>query len=289
MPTLGKLIADIRHRLNGVGSYLPNSAELQEDLNEDSLLIRIDDAAKHSPGVYEVGLEKIRIRAVDASSGTMRAFTFGRGYEGTTITFHPKGSEISRAGLFPASTVAQEINNVLTEFWPTLYGVTTADFDYAAPFVMPEDCAGIVGVFVSDRRAADGWRRVDRWLWEPGSGNGLKIYEAERGGVVRVQYATQPRLFDLSAVDAWDHEWSTTGLPDRMANLLTLGVAYRLAPFADVGNLFAVGQEARADTTKPPQRGATISRLLFQQFQLALANEQQALHKAAPIRVHRER
>jgi hypothetical protein len=283
------LIADIRHRLLGVGSYVGNSAELTEDLNEDSVLIRIDDAARHSPGVYEIGLEKVRIRAVDASSGTMRAFTFGRGYDGTTITYHPQGSEITRCGPFPSATVAQEINNVLTEFWPRLYGVVTYDVEYAAPFVMPADCAGIIGVFISDRTAVDGWRRTDRYLWEPGSGNGLKILEARRGEGVRIQYAKQPVLFDLAAVDVVDHDWNLTGLPDRMSNLLTLGVAYRLSPFADVGNLFSVGQEARADTTKPPQRGATISRLLQQQYEAALNNEQQALQKAAPIRVHRER
>jgi hypothetical protein len=289
MPTLGKLIADIRHRLTGVGSYLGNSAELIEDLNEDSLLIRIDDAAKHSPGVYEIGLEKIRIRSVDAGSGTMRAFTFGRGYDGTTINFHTMGSEITRCGPFPSATVAQEINNVLTQFWPTLYGVVVYDVEYAAPFVMPDDCAGIIGVFISDQTAVDGWRRTDRYVWEPGSGQGLKIFEARRGEGVRIQYAVQPKIFDLSDVDVINFDWSLTGLPDRMANLLTLGVAYRLSPFADVGNLFNVGQEARADTTKPPQRGATISRLLQQQYELALMNEQQALHKAAPIRVHKER
>lgn len=289
MPTLGQLIQNVRHRLTGVGSYVSNSSELIEDLNEDSLLIRVDDSANHSAGVYEIGLEKVRVRSVDASSSTFRLFTFGRGYEGTTPGFHVTGTEITRAGAFPSSTIAQEINNVLTEIWPMLYGVVSEEFIYAAPFAMPEDCSGIVAVFVSDERVTDGWRRLDRWVWEPDSGQGLKVFDALHGETVRVTYAVQPKLFDLSATDAADHDWSLTGLPDRMTNLLTLGVAYRLAPFADVGNLFSVGQEARADTTKPPQRGATISRLLQQQFQSALANEQQALHKAHPIRVHSQR
>lgn len=289
MPTLGSLISHVRHRLTGVGSYLGNSAELTQDLNEDSLLVRVDDATKHSAGVYEIGLEKVRVKSVDASSSTFRLFGFGRGYEGTTIAFHPEGSEIVRAGAFPASTIAQEVNGVLAEIFPMLYGVVTEDFVYAAPFVMPEDCAGIVAVFVSDRRAIDGWRRVDRWQWEPDSGQGLKIFDAERNGTVRVTYAVEPKPFDLSEVSAAESDWSLTGLPDRMTNLLTLGVAYRLAPMADTGNLFHVGQEARADVTKPPQRGATISRLLQQQFQQALVNEQQVLHKKHPIRIHRER
>lgn len=286
MPTLGKLISDVRHRLAGVGNYTGNSSELVEDLNEDSILVRVDDATKHSPGVFEIGLEKVRVKSVDPSSSTFTLFAFGRGYEGTTVAFHPAGSEVTRAGNFPASTVAQEINNVLTEIWPTLYGVVSEEFEYVAPFAMPENCAGIVAVFVSDERATDGWRRVDRWVWEPDSGQGLKVFEALHGGSVRITYAVQPILFDLTAVDAADHDWSLTGLPDRMANLMTLGVAYRLAPFADMGNLFNVGQEAKADVSKPTQRGATISRLLQQQFQQALINEQQALQKAHPIRIH---
>lgn len=289
MPTLGKLIAEVRHRLNGVGNHTPNSMELQTELAEDGLTIRVDDASKQSNGVYEIGLEKIRVKSVDRGANTLTVYGFGRGYEGTEVGVHPAGSEVVRAGAYPNSTLAHEINGVLREFFPYIYGVVTVDMDYAPPFVMPDDCAGIIAVFVSDRAASDGWRRVDRWLWEPDSGQGLKIPAAERGTSVRITYATVPVPFDLGDPYAMEQDWAQTGLPDRLADLMALGAASRLAPFADMGNLFNTGQEARSDASKPPGRGGQLSRLLSAQFQQQLVQEQLVLQKMHPIRVHRER
>jgi hypothetical protein len=289
MPTLGQLIHKVRHRLSGVGSYTRDSMELTVDLLEDGLIVRTDNVTGADAGVYEIGLEKIRVKSVDRSGNSMSVYTFGRGYEGTTPALHSAGSEVTRAGSFPASTVAEEINGVLREFFPYVYGVTSIDVEYTVPFTMPDDCAGIVAVFVSDLQATDGWRRVDRWLWEPDSGQGLKIFSAVEGEAVRISYAVEPIPFDLTVAEATEAEWSETGLPDRLTDLLTLGVASRLAPFADLGNLFNVGQEARSDQAKPPGRGVRLAVALTQEFQRALALEQQVLHKKHPIRVHRER
>lgn len=289
MPTLGKLISDVRHRLSGVGSYTRNSMELTTDLLEDDLTIHVDSVTGASPGVYEIGLEKIRVKGVNTAGNSLQVYTFGRGYEGTTASLHPAGLEVSRSGSFPASTVAQEINGVLRQFFPYVYGVTSVDSTYVTPFVMPADCAGIIAVFVSDRSATDGWRRMDRWLWEPDSGQGLKIFGAQPNQSVRISYATEPMQFDLTVAEAAEAEWSTTGLPDRLTDLLTLGVASRLAPFADMGNLFNVGQEARSDQAKQTGRGRMLANALTQEFQRNLIQEQQVLHQKHPIKIHRER
>lgn len=289
MPTLGQLIHKVRHRLSGVGSYTRDSMELTVDLLEDGLTVNTDSVTGADAGVYEIGLEKIRVKSVDRSGNSMLVYSFGRGYEGTTPALHPAGSEVTRAGALPASTVAEEINGVLREFFPYIYGVTSLDVEYTVPFTMPDDCAGIVAVFVSDLRATDGWRRVDRWLWEPDSGQGLKIFAAVEGELVRVAYAVEPIPFDLTVPEAAEAEWSDTGLEDRLTDLLTLGVASRMAPFADMGNLFNVGQEARSDQAKPPGRGARLASILTQQFQQQLAQEQQVLHKKHPIKIHRTR
>lgn len=289
MPTLGQLISKVRHRLSGAGSYTRDSMELAEDLLEDGLTVNTDSVTGASPGVYEIGLEKIRVKSVDRSGNSMLVYTFGRGYEGTTAALHPAGVEVTRAGAFPASTIAEEINGVLRGFFPYLYGVTSMDVEYTVPFVMPDDCVGVVAVFVSDLSAIDGWRRVDRWLWEPDSGQGLKIFQAVEGEGVRVVYAVEPVQFDLSIAEASEAEWSETGLSDRLADLLALGVASRLAPFADTSNLFNVGQEARSDQAKAAGRGARLANSLTQEFQRGLIQEQQVLHKRHPIRIHRER
>lgn len=289
MPTLRQLIASVRHRLAGVGSYTDAVMELTAELSPGSTSITVDDAASASAGVYEIGLEKVRVKSVDRSAGTLMAYSFGRGYEGTTQTLHNAGSEITRAPIFPASTVAQEINGVLTELYPHLYGVKTVDLDYVPPFALPSDAVGVIAVFqVED--GLGGYRRLDGWRWEPSAGKGLLVHNLTSGQAIRVVYATRIGLFDLSNPYVADVEFVTaTGLDSRIADLLTLGVAYRLAPYADMGNLLHTGAEARADSSKPPGRGASLARLLYAEFQQRLVAEQQVLAKENPIRVHRER
>lgn len=289
MPTLGELISNIRHRLSGVGMTTGASMELVVDLPEDGLLVKVDNVRDASEGVYEIGLEKVRVKSIDRSSNSMALYTFGRGYEGSTVNFHQQGAEVSRATHFPAATIAQEINGVLLEMFPMIYGVKVVDAEYTTPFTMPADCSGIVAAFVSDTRAVDGWRRVDRYVWEPDSGQGLKIFEALEGTLVRIAYAHEPVPFDLTLSEAAETPWSLTGLPDRLSDLLTLGVAARLAPFADMGNLFSTGQSARSDQSKPAGRGARLASGLMQAYQQKLMQEQQVLHRKHPIRVHRER
>lgn len=289
MPTLRQLISSVRHRLAGVGSYTDAVLELTANLPAGETTIPVDDASRASAGLYEIGLEKIRVKSVDASAGTLTAYTFGRGYEGTPSTLHQEGSEITRSPLFPASTIAAEINGVLGELYPYLHGVKSLDVEYTTAFVLPDDAVGIVAVYVSDR-SDTGWHRIDRWLWEPSAGQALALPAVSHGTTIRVVYATRPILFDLEATGAIDGDFATiTGLDSRVADLLVLGVGYRLAPFADMGNLLATGQEARSDPSKQPGRGASLARLLYAEFQQRLIQEQAILHKENPIRVHKER
>lgn len=289
MTNLTQIVTNVRHRLSGAGAYTPQVFELAEDITEATTSFQVDPAGNRpSSGIYEIGLERIRVKSVSAN--TLQTFTFGRGYEGSVAAVHNTGSEVVKSPLIPAGTIAQEINGVLSEFYPRLYGIVNYDVEYDDQFRLPDEATGVVAVFLADV-PIDGWRRTDRYRWEPDANKGLLIYGAEKGTPVRVTYGTRPGLFDLTADDVQSAEFTeTTGLDERLIDLLTLGVAYRLAPMADMGRLNSVGADPRADgDAKPPGQGMRLQQLFYRQFQQRLAEEQQVLHKEHPIRVSKTR
>lgn len=198
MPTLGRILGAVRHRLAGVGVYEDDSCELVQPLSETGLELKVDSVQGVTRGVFEVGLELLRVKAVDVASSTITLPTFGRGYKGTTVSAHPAGSEVVANPMWPASVVAAEVNGVLNELYPSLYAVREFEGTLVAgvPFTVPTECTGIIAVFVS-YGTADGWVRQDAWRWEPDAGQGLRVDHARPGAVVRVVYAARPGTFVL--------------------------------------------------------------------------------------------
>ena len=291
MPTLAKIIGDVRHRLAGVGAYSDNVSELAVAVDADDLTLKLDSSAfTAESGIYEIGLEKVRVKSTDTATASLTLYTFGRGYDGTAPVAHPAGSEVVHNPLFAASTVASEVNGVLHEVYPSLYGVRQFEAPYTlAGFTIPVDGVGVIAVY---RQAAGavGCHRLDQWRFDPNSGNGLWVKHVAAGETVRVVYAARPGVFDLTDPGVLSEDFSdVTGLDDRVADLMALGVAYRLSPFFDMARLGATGAEPRADgQSKPPGAGAAASRLLLAEFTQRLQQESAVLAKENPIRTHRE-
>lgn len=291
MPTLAKVIQDVRHRLAGAGAYTDSVSELKEAIDATAVTIPVDDASSGAQGgVYEIGLEKIRVKAVDMTNSVLTAYAFGRGYGGTTPAPHAAGSEVVHSPMFAASTVASEVNGVLHELYPSLYGVRQYEAAYTPNgFTIPAGGVGVIAVYRQGAGAV-GWVRLDQWRFDPDSGNGLWVKHVSAGETVRVVYAARPGLFDLADADVLADDFATvTGLDDRVADVIALGVAYRLAPFSDLARLGATGAESRADgQSKPPGSGAAVGRLLLAEFTQRVQQESAVLAKEHPVRTHRE-
>lgn len=291
VPTLAKIIGDVRHRLAGAGAYTDTVSELAQPVSPTDLTLSLDSAAFTArAGIYEIGLEKVRVKSTDTATATLTLFAFGRGYDGTTPAAHAAGAEVVHNPLFAASTVAAEVNGVLHELYPSLYAVRQFEAAYTLTgFTIPAGATGVIAVY-RQGAGASGWNRLDQWRFDPDSGNGLWVKHVEAGETVRVVYAARPGVFDLTDPGAVDGDFATvTGLEDRHADLLALGVAYRLAPFTDMARLGATGAEARADgQSKPPGGGAAAGRLLLAEFTQRVQQEAAVLAKEHPIRTHRE-
>jgi hypothetical protein len=281
---LRTLVASIRDDL-GAGQFDENATALSADIDAATTVLPVSSTDGLSAGVYEIDFERVRVKSVD-SAGLM-LFPFGRGYAGSTATEHLAGSMVAANPTVPASTIVQTMNSVLRRIFPRIFAVGGTDVELTdGQAVLPSECYGVVSVW-------DGTRRIDAWKYdqEPrllevlsGASDGFPL------GTITVVYARKPGTYDLKSIDADSSFEDTTFLPDRMVDLVRLGVAAELAPRYEFARLLHTGVEHRVDPqSKPAGHGMQVGRYLEQQFLMRLEDESAQLRKEFPVRIHHER
>lgn len=288
MTTLGTLVERVRHHLSGLDARAEDVGALRQAIDASAVELSIDGQVANGSDLIEIDMEQMRVRTADESNATVTLWPFGRGYRGTTAAAHEAGVEVRFSPAWPASTVATEINGVINEVYPLVYAVKqhTTTVPSLGAIETPADCVGVISVWVENRAASDQWDREDRWDYNRDStttGRGLRIGGHHTpGDAVRIVYAAAPTPFTIPGALSQDFA-TVTGLSDRVADLLVLGVAARLAPTIDLGRL----PSAAADPIqREPGAGGSQTRLLRTLFQSRLEQEAMVLAKEHPIRRH---
>jgi hypothetical protein len=290
--TLGSLIDAARNRLSGFDATREGVAALTAAVIPGDLKLRVSDLTDAAVGTAEVDLELMRVRQVDASNSELLLYPFGRGYRGTTEASHALHAEVSFNPPWPASSIAREINGVLTEIYPRVYGVashegvTNSNLEHA----IPDEAVGVISVWVLDSAAPTGWAQLGRWSFDrhaSDTGMSLRLPPLPSGQRYRVVYATRPGTFDLDGPRSQDFA-TATGLDERLIELVLLGVAARMAPYVDVARLpFTTSAVRTQGEASPPNAGASVTRLLYSMYQSQLEQEALILGRENPIRRHR--
>ena len=292
MATLAQLVEKVKNRLGGNTTTV--SAALTESATAGALSLSLDDATGFSRGLVEVDHELMRVNAVNLTTGSLTIPAYGRGYKGTAPAVHAAGAEVRFNPPWPNAVIAGELNGVIRSLFPMLYGVkvheTTFPTDRRRAIDVPTDAIGIVSVWITDASLPDDWVLENRWAFNPDSSDvGRPLRVGGRWGPadpVRVVYATRPTEFDLTT-PAQEFE-AATGLPERLEELVVLGVTARLAPYLDINRLQSLSAEARMDPQARPVGQATVTgRMLRQEYEALLDRERQALNREHPIKVHR--
>lgn len=286
--TLGQLVGEIRNKLNGFGATEDIQTELAAGITSSDLTITVDDSTSASPGVIEIDFELIRVRSA-STDGDLTIPTYGRGYKGTTAAAHTAGAEVTISPLTPKSTIALTINEVINELYPELYVVTSTETTVPSngdPITLT-DAIGVISVFLEPTSAPGTWLRMDSWTYEPDADGSLYLGLGTYGQAVRVVYATKPATFDLTGSTSQDWE-TVTGFPERIADLLALGVAAKLAPMVALNRNRVAGAEARAESSNhPADYSGYIAKLTYSEFKAKVQAEKDALVREHPIRTHK--
>lgn len=296
MTSLRELIETTRHALSGFDTSKEAVLELAETINSSALSIPVDDVGATSGaarGLAEIDLEVVRVKSVDSSAVSLELNTFGRGYRGTTAASHTAGAEVRMDPSWPASTIAREINGVLTEIYPQIYVIKDHETSFPSEggaIDLPEDAVGVIGVYTEDRMRSSQWIPESRWSFNKNSsttGKALRVGGSLRVGEdIRVIYAARPVLFNLGGALTQDFA-TVTGLPDRTSDLVRLGVAARMAPYFDLARLPVTAAVARFDgESRGPSAGANAVRILDALYKRRLADEASVLVKENPIKLH---
>ena len=241
MPTFDQLVTRVRRELRGFTLDQASMATLALDMlaGDTSFSVDTDDITEMSRGLVEIDDELILVKTYDTQTGLVSVLggLNGRGAEDTTAAAHTADAIITVAPTFPRQAIKDAINDAITNLYPTLVVLATTDFDFVAARVeypMPAD-------------AEDVWTVVGRWVgpeivsgampnWRfsthPNAsdfptGRSIQLWTGITPGQnVRVTYTKRPALLSSNA----DDFATTTGYPDRVADLVVWDAARRLLP-----------------------------------------------------------
>lgn len=241
MPTFDQLITRVRRELRGFTLDQASMCTLAQDMlaSDETFMVDLDDVNEVSRGLVEIDDELILVKGYDAQTGLVDVLggLNGRGAEDTAPAAHTADAIITMAPTFPRQAIKDAVNDSIVNLYPTLVVLATTEFDFVAARVeypMPAD-------------AEDVWTVVGRWVgpeivsgampnWRfsthPNTadfptGRSIQLWTGiTPGQTVKVVYTKRPALLSANA----DDFATTTGYPDRVADLVVWDAARRLLP-----------------------------------------------------------
>lgn len=215
-----------------------------------------DTARSLSRGIVEIDDEMILVKKIDASTGMVEVFGgnsgTGRGAEGTTAAAHGLDSIITADPRYPRARIKEAINETISAIYPDIWVFGETEFNYIAArleYPLPADVEDVYKVTWNTIGPSGMWEAAQRYRFNPQAsttpgqvlptptptGKTIQIldYGITPGRAVRVTYIKPPNELVLGT----DDFSITTGLPDRMIDLIVYGACWRLLPGWEAGRL----------------------------------------------------
>lgn len=284
MTTLDQLVRQVRQKLMGFSMNQESMSELAAPMaaGDTTFTVDLGTIDSLSRGLVEIDDELILVKAYDALSGVVSVLglTNGRGYEGTTAASHSVNSLITSNPAFPRTRIKEAINETIATLYPTLVVFSSVEITKLAPVIeyeLPSDVDGVwyvVGQLIGPSKVA---QPLPDWRYNPkarttnfASGKSIQILNAVTPGqAVKVVYSKAPTTLASGSA-----EFSTTGYPERVSDLVVYGACKRLLPALEAARL----QLQSVETTEraalvPPQSAAKAASLYASLFAERLEEE----------------
>jgi len=294
MTTLLDLVNETHLLLSGYTQRQDQATSLVSDIAANSYSLTVQNGIVLSRGLVEIDDELIWVDSFDKTSNTATVAPYGRGYRGTTAVAHTAGTRVTIAPVFPRSAIERNINSAIDAVYPDLFATASTTFSFSAArttYPLPADAIDIMGISWQTIGPSKEWLpirhyRVDR-MADPATWGGGKTVSISDGIIpgrtVTIRYTQKP----LPLVNTSDVFESVTGLPSSAREVITLGAAYRMAVYLDMGRVPATSAEAAAQgTANPIGSAANLSRMLKQMYNDRLLIEVRRQQEQFPPRVH---
>lgn len=293
--TYKQLVDETLNTLHGVVGDPEQLTSLTQSITSGDTSFTVDDATQISRGLIEIGDELLWVKSVDRSTDTVSlGGSWARGYRSTTAASASSGDMIVAKPLFPRSAVKAAIQEVLQGVTPSIYAVATDETQTSVAtqitYPVNADANFILKIEWQAVGPTGVWVPVRRWNFDPtadttafSTGKSVDIFDAMTPGrTIKVTYAKDP-----TALSADSDTLATAGLSEGMRDVLMYGACARLlaGPAAARLQTAAVEQSDR-DSLVAGSDPINTAKFYMQMYLSRLADEQAALQKLYPIRVH---
>lgn len=258
----------VKQQLLGYTRVQESISYLVQDMTNTDVAFQVDPetASGLSRGIVEIGDEMLIVKKVDRSTGlvTVMANLNGRGAEGTVPAAHAIDDIAISDPRYPRSRIKEAINDTIQAIYPDVWTFGEFEFPYVAAryeYPLPVECEDVYRVTWNTIGPSAIWRPARTYRYNPQAsttpgqvkptptptGKTIQILD---GGIVpgrniRVTYRKKPNIL----VNGSDDFELTTGLPDRMVDMITYGACWRMLPAWESGRL---QQQAIEATERAP-------------------------------------
>lgn len=253
---------------------------LTQPVSETDISLPVDSGVQLFRGIAEVGDELIYIASVD--EGTLNLSPNGRGYRGTTPQAWAENTEILFGPRFPRVQVLREINDVLSNVFPMLWGVAETEFTVSGIQRLYPLPAGAEDVKLVEWRPitpTEAWEPISRYRFYDNApsnidtGKAIELPSVQTGRTVRVRYSIRPERLTAGSTFTDSH------LNDSAWPAVKYGALHRLASAPTLGTLerdsAQAGEYDRVGRGRP--LGTDVAQYYYALYQQYLADERKRL------------
>lgn len=242
MTTLSQLISQVKDNLLAFSKNQESITYITADMlpTDTTFLVDTETGIAVTNGLAEIDEELILVKKWDPTTGivTVMAGLNGRGVNGTTAASHTNETIVTCDPSYTRIRVKEAINDTIDACYPDLWVFGSFEFNKLAAqfeYELPAEVEDVYKVTADTIGPSKIWFPAQRWRFNfSGSlnpidgtttGKTLQIMDdIVPGRLVRVVYRKRPDLL----VDSTDDFEPTTGLPERVTDMIVFGATARL-------------------------------------------------------------
>lgn len=287
MTTFDLLVRQVRQQLLGFSMNQESVSELASSMLSTDTTFSCDAATvtNLSRGLVEIDDELILVKTYDSQSGivSVMGLANGRGYEGTTATTHAAHALATSNPAFPKARIKEALNQAIRGLYPSLVVFSDTEITKLSPQVeypLPADVDDVwyvTGQLIGPSKVA---QPLPNWRYNPKAritnfptGKSIQVFDyVTSGQAVKVVYIKAP----TALVNGTD-DFTLTGYPERMSDLVVYGACKRLLPALESARLQQQSVEATERAPLVPPASASKAASLYASLYAERLEEERAL------------
>lgn len=296
MTTFADLVSRVKQQLIGYTKDQATITYLTQPMSaiDTTFTVDTETISQVSNGLVEIDDELILVKKYDRSSGvvTVMAGTNGRGREGTAATSHDVNDIVTADPRFPVARIREAVNECILGTYPDLFVFDAFEFPKNAAvyeYPVPEEVDEVYRVTAQVVGPSKVWFPVQYFRFNNSTntdpiggsptGKTLTVMDAVTPGRgIRVVYTRSPTALVLPTDDL-----TTTGYPDRYADMIVWGTCARLLPAYEAARLQQSAVEASERAPLVPTSAANqASQYYLTRYKQRLDEERERLFLLNP-------